>query len=53
MNDNDWFEIQDLIQKIILFKSGLASEEFAQRIKAMLQDLTDSEETANLLMDFA
>ena len=53
MDDNDWFEIQELVQKITLLNRGLVSEEFAQRIKESLQELTDSEDTADLLMDYS
>ena len=53
MSDNDWFEIQDLIQKITILKRGLASEEFAKRINTIIHELTDTKETANKLIDFA
>lgn len=53
MNEHDWFEIQELVQKVILLKQGVVSQAFAQKINQAVQIQTDNEETANLLKELA
>ncbi|MCD2450345.1 hypothetical protein GO003_008095 [Methylicorpusculum oleiharenae] len=53
MNDHDWFEIQELVQKVTLLKQGVVSQAFAQLINQAIQIQTDNEETANLLKELA
>ncbi|MDO8937537.1 MAG: hypothetical protein Q7U98_00085 [Methylicorpusculum sp.] len=53
INEHDWFEIQELVQKVTLLKQGLVSRAFAQQINQAIQSQTDNEETAKLLKDLA
>ncbi|MBS3951544.1 MAG: hypothetical protein KGZ88_01125 [Methylomicrobium sp.] len=53
MNEQDWFEIQELVQKVILLKQGVVSQAFAQKINQAVQIQTDHAETANLLKELA
>lgn len=53
ISDNDWFEIQNLIQKISLLKNDLTSEPYAKEIKEILRTQTDSNETAKIIFELA
>ena len=49
----DWAEIRNLLQELALLKNGLASTDYAERIRRKLSDVTSDADTAKALLDLA
>jgi hypothetical protein len=53
MQDNDWVQIEDAVQAILLIKNGHASDIFSASIKQKLKGQFDSDDTIQELVNGA